>query len=249
MTNLKNKKVVITGAASGIGAAIAKAFAKEGCKLVLADIHQDNLQHIQKECSNDYAEVKTIGVDISTEEGAKAVIDTCIQEFGGIDILINNAGILTQAPCVDLTKQMWDEMIKIDLTSVYLTSKNALPHMISQRWGRIINISSQLGIKGGVELTHYCAAKAGVIGFTKALSLEVAPFNVLVNAIAPGPIATPLVDGISEEWKKHKAKELPLGRFGVPEEIAPTAILLASDPGGNLFVGQTLGPNSGDVMP
>ena len=113
----------------------------------------------------------------------------------------------------------------------------------------IINISSQLGIKGGVELTHYCAAKAGVIGFTKALSLEVAKHNVLVNAIAPGPIETPLVEGISQDWKNDKAKELPLRRFGTAEEVAPVAVLLASEPGGNLFVGQTLGPNSGDVMP
>ena len=113
----------------------------------------------------------------------------------------------------------------------------------------IINISSQLGIKGGVELTHYCAAKAGVIGFTKALSLEVAKHNVLVNAIAPGPIETPLVEGISQDWKNDKAKELPLRRFGTAEEVAPVAVLLASEPGGNLFVGQTLGPNSGDVKP
>lgn len=93
------------------------------------------------------------------------------------------------------------------------------------------------------------AAKAGVIGFTKSLALEMAPHNVLVNAIAPGPIATPMIDGISSDWKKAKAAELPLGRFGNPDEVAPAALLLASDPGGNLFVGQTLGPNSGDVMP
>lgn len=121
--------------------------------------------------------------------------------------------------------------------------------MRHQKWGRIINISSQLGIKGGIGLSHYSAAKAGVIGLTKSLALELAPDNVLVNSIAPGPIETPLVDGISESWKAAKRAELPLGRFGRPEEVAPAAILLASDPGGNLFVGQTLGPNSGDVMP
>jgi 3-oxoacyl-[acyl-carrier protein] reductase len=121
--------------------------------------------------------------------------------------------------------------------------------MRAQRWGRIITISSQLGIKGGVGLAHYSAAKAGVLGFTKSLALEVAADNVLVNAIAPGPIETPLVEGTSAEWKRAKRAELPLGRFGTPEEVAPSALLLASDPGGNLFVGQTLGPNSGDVMP
>jgi 3-oxoacyl-[acyl-carrier protein] reductase len=121
--------------------------------------------------------------------------------------------------------------------------------MRQQKWGRIINIASQLAIKGGTGLSHYSAAKAGVVGLTKALALETAGDNVLVNSIAPGPIETPLVDGISEDWKAAKRAELPLGRFGKPAEVAPTALLLASDPGGNLFVGQTLGPNSGDVMP
>jgi 3-oxoacyl-[acyl-carrier protein] reductase len=121
--------------------------------------------------------------------------------------------------------------------------------MIRGGGGRVINIASQLGIKGGRGLAHYSAAKAGVIGLTKALALEVADRGVLVNAIAPGPIDTPMVAGISAEWKTAKRAELPLGRFGVPSEVAPTAVLLASDPGGNLYVGQTLGPNSGDVMP
>jgi 3-oxoacyl-[acyl-carrier protein] reductase len=121
--------------------------------------------------------------------------------------------------------------------------------MRQRKWGRIINIASQLAIKGGVGLTHYSAAKAGVVGLSKALALETAADNVLVNCIAPGPIETPLVEGISETWKTAKRAELPLGRFGTPAEVAPTALLLASDPGGNLFVGQTLGPNSGDVMP
>src|SRR5919205_468139 len=122
-------------------------------------------------------------------------------------------------------------------------------HMFERCGGRFINIASQLGSKGGRGLTHYSAAKAGVIGLTKALALEVAEHGVLVNAIAPGPIHTGMVEGITEDWKRAKQAELPLGRFGVPEEVAPTAVLLASDPGGNLYVGQVLGPNSGDVMP
>ncbi|UZJ57759.1 SDR family oxidoreductase [Pseudomonas sp. KU26590] len=246
---LVNKRAVITGAGSGIGAAIARAYAEQGARLVLADRDAITLGQTAQHCRELGAEVVESVADVGTVEGAQASVDACVERFGGIDILVNNAGMLTQARCVDLTLDMWNDMLRVDLTSVFIASQRALPHMLAQRWGRIINVASQLGIKGGAELTHYAAAKAGVIGFTKSLALEVAKDNVLVNAIAPGPIETPLVAGISSAWKTAKAAELPLGRFGRAEEVAPVAVLLASEPGGNLFVGQTLGPNSGDVMP
>lgn len=246
---LDNKRAVITGAGSGIGAAIARAYAEQGARLVLADRDAVTLATTAQRCRELGVEVVESVADVGTVDGAQASVDACVQHFGGIDILVNNAGMLTQARCVDLTLDMWNDMLRVDLTSVFIASQRALPHMLAQRWGRIINVASQLGIKGGAELTHYAAAKAGVIGFSKSLALEVAKDNVLVNAIAPGPIETPLVSGISSAWKTAKAAELPLGRFGLAEEVAPVAVLLASEPGGNLFVGQTLGPNSGDVMP
>lgn len=249
MKTLKECRVVITGAANGIGAAMALEFAKHGSTLLLSDLNESKLLDVQQECLKLTDRVEILVVDIGSVEGANSVVDACVERFQGIDVLINNAGILTQAPLSELTYEMWEQMIRIDLTSIFLTTKRALPYMTQQKWGRIINVASQLGIKGGVELSHYCAAKAGVIGFSKSVAQEVAKDNVLVNCIAPGPVFTSLVAGISDEWKREKAKELPLGRFGTPEEVAPTAILLASDPGGNLFVGQTLGPNSGDVMP
>ncbi|UFH51047.1 SDR family NAD(P)-dependent oxidoreductase [Pseudomonas sp. KNUC1026] len=249
MQALQQRRAVITGAASGIGAAIALAYAAAGARLVLCDRDAARLAEVAERCRElGVAVYESVG-DVGTREGAQAGVDACVQAYGGIDILVNNAGMLTQAPCVDLTQQMWDDMLRVDLTSVFIASQRALPHMLAQRWGRIINVASQLGIKGGAELCHYAAAKAGVIGFTKSLALEVSGQNVLVNAIAPGPIETALVDGISQAWKTAKAKELPLGRFGRAEEVAPVAVLLASEPGGNLFVGQRLGPNSGDVMP
>ncbi|WP_407314934.1 SDR family NAD(P)-dependent oxidoreductase [Pseudomonas sp. nanlin1] len=246
---LENRRAVITGAGSGIGAAIALAYSQAGARLVLADRDGPSLQRSAAQCRALGAEVYECVADVGTREGAQASVDLCIATFGSIDILVNNAGMLTQARCVDLTQAMWDDMLRVDLTSVFIASQRALPAMLGQRWGRIINVASQLGIKGGAELTHYAAAKAGVIGFTKSLALEVSKDNVLVNAIAPGPISTTLVEGLSADWKKAKAAELPLGRFGLAEEVAPVAVLLASEPGGNLFVGQTLGPNSGDVMP
>lgn len=249
MQYLHNRRAVITGAGSGIGAAIARAYAVAGARLLLADRDPGRLAESAQACRELGAEVVECLADVGSVEGAQAGVDACVEHFGGIDILVNNAGMLTQARCVDLSIEMWNDMLRVDLTSVFVASQRALPHMLAQRWGRIINVASQLGIKGGAELTHYAAAKAGVIGFTKSLALEVAKDNVLVNAIAPGPIETPLVAGISSAWKTAKAAELPLGRFGLADEVAPTAVLLASEPGGNLFVGQTLGPNSGDVMP
>jgi 3-oxoacyl-[acyl-carrier protein] reductase len=247
--SLTGRRAVVTGAASGIGAAIARAYAEAGARLVLADLNADRLAAQADACRALGVEVETVRADVGDESGANAVVDHCIAAFGGVDILVNNAGMLTQARCTALSTQMWDEMMRVDLRSVFLCARRALPSMIAQRWGRVINIASQLGIKGGAELCHYAAAKAGVIGFTKSLAIEVASDNVLVNAIAPGPIETPMVDGISDTWKTAKSAELPLRRFGRAEEVAPSAVLLASDPGGNLFVGQTLGPNSGDVMP
>lgn len=246
---LEQKRAVITGAASGIGLAIASLFAREGARLVLTDRHADNLQNAVAACRERGAECIGVVADVGQVTGAQSGVDACVEQFGGIDILVNNAGMLSQARCTDISLEMWDEMMAVDLRSVFLASQRALPWMLAQKWGRIINVASQLGIKGGAELCHYAAAKAGVIGFTKSLALEVSAQNVLVNAIAPGPIETPLIEGLNSEWKKAKAAELPLGRFGRAEEIAPVALLLASEPGGNLFVGQTLGPNSGDVMP
>lgn len=228
------RSVVVTGGASGIGAAIAAEFRLNGYRVAVLD----------RTPSPD-----TITVDVGDEASVAQAFRVARQELGAIDVLVNSAGLLTESPLEDMSLAMWMETITVDLTGVFLCSREVVKEMRANKWGRIINISSQLGIKGGTGLAHYSAAKAGVIGMSKALALEVAADNVLVNCIAPGPIETPLVDGISEEWKAAKRRGLPLGRFGTPGEVAPTALLLASDPGGNLFVGQTLGPNSGDVMP
>jgi 3-oxoacyl-[acyl-carrier protein] reductase len=246
---LSGQTAIVTGAASGIGAAIADAYAAEGANLLLADRDADRLAAAVERHTAAGTRAAGVVVDVTDADQTKAMVEQCLAEFGRIDILVNCAGMLTEAPLVEMPVEMWDDMIAVDLRSVFLCCRWAVPHMVAQGSGRVINVASQLGIKGGEGLVHYSAAKAGVIGLTKALAREVAPHGVLVNAIAPGPVFTPLVDGISEDWKAAKQAELPLGRFGIPAEVAPTAVLLASDPGGNLYVGQTLGPNSGDVMP
>jgi 3-oxoacyl-[acyl-carrier protein] reductase len=230
----EGRAVVVTGGGSGIGKAIAEAFTANGDRVAVLDRS---------------GAAGSIAVDVSDEASVKAAFAAARARLGSIDILVNSAGLLTESPLEEMTLAMWNETIAVDLTGVFLCCREVVGQMRQQKWGRIINIASQLAIKGGTGLSHYSAAKAGVVGLTKALALETAGDNVLVNSIAPGPIETPLVDGISEDWKAAKRAGLPLLRFGQPAEVAPTALLLASDPGGNLYVGQTLGPNSGDVMP
>jgi 3-oxoacyl-[acyl-carrier protein] reductase len=188
-------------------------------------------------------------VDATDEQQVADTVAEAAAVLGRIDILVTSHGILTQSPLVQMPLAQWRETLDVDLASVFLLNRAVLPGMLAAGDGRIINVASQLGIKGGASLAHYAAAKAGVIAMSKSLALEVSSQGVLVNAIAPGPIETPLLDGIEEDWKVAKRAELPLGRFGTADEVAPTAVLLASNPGGNLFVGQVLGPNSGDVMP
>jgi 3-oxoacyl-[acyl-carrier protein] reductase len=242
---LTGRAALVTGGASGIGRAIAEAFLAEGADVVVLDKDES----AAADAARSMGAAAGFGGDVADEQQVEQAVARAAEALGRIDVLANCAGVLTQANLVEMSLAQWQQTIDVDLTGVFLTCRHVVPEMCERGFGRVINIASQLAIKGGTSLTHYCAAKAGVIGLTKALALEVARRGVLVNAIAPGPIETPLVEGISEDWKRAKRAELPLGRFGTPNEVAPTAVLLASSPDGDLYVGQTLGPNSGDVMP
>lgn len=247
---LRGRTALVTGAASGIGAAIAEAYAAAGARLCLVDRSVgDSLNRVVARCADHGVDVVGIQADVAVERDVENMFAAANERVGDVEILVNNAGILTECRVVDMSSDLFDDMIAVDLRSVFLCTRTALPAMISRRFGRIINISSQLGQKGGPGLAHYSAAKAGVIGFTRAVAREVGGTGVTVNCIAPGPIETSLGAGLSTEWAESLLAGLPLRRFGKPEEVAPTAVLLASDPGGNLYTGQTLGPNSGDVMP
>ncbi|MEN4478631.1 SDR family NAD(P)-dependent oxidoreductase [Mycolicibacterium cosmeticum] len=241
---LSGRTAVVTGAASGIGRGIAAHYLAAGARVILAD-RDAAVGAVAAELGADAGLV----LDATDEDQVAAVIAAAEEALGRIDILVTSHGILTQSPLADMPLAQWQETLHIDLTSVFLLNRAVLAGMLARGGGRIVNVASQLAIKGGASLAHYAAAKAGVIAMTKSLALEVSSRGVLVNAIAPGPIETPLLAGIDDDWKATKRSDLPLGRFGTPDEVAPTAVLLGSDPGGNLFVGQVLGPNSGDVMP
>lgn len=245
MNVLDGKRALIVGAAGGIGSAIARAFAMAGATLIVADHAVDRLAAVAAECGEAGVPAEAAFVDLRSEESVRALAESA----GSVDVLVNSAGVLHEAPLAQISTGDFDRIIEVALRGVFLTCRELAPGMAARGSGRIINIASQLGITGGARLSHYAAAKAGVIGFTKSLALELAPQGVLVNAIAPGPIDTAMTASITGEWRSDKLKQLPLRRFGLPDEVAPTALLLASDPGGNLYVGQTLGPNSGDVMP
>lgn len=246
---LGGRTALVTGAASGIGAAIAEAFAAAGADLCLADRSQGpGIEDVARRCADAGAKVVTVRADVSIEADVARMFEVARDGLGSVEILVNNAGIVTEGAVRDMPTELWDQMMAVNLRSVFLCCRAAVPSMVESGFGRIINIASQVGQRGGAGLAHYAAAKAGVVGFTKSLARELGSSGVTANCIAPGPIETALGGNLSEEWKSSLKAGLPLGRFGLPDEVAPTAVLLAGDPGGNIYTGQTLGPNSGDVM-
>lgn len=233
---------IVTGGGSGIGQAIARRLAADGYNVLVNDFRLEAAEAVAAEIGGVAA-----GGDVSVEADVAAMVARAEEVFGPVTHLVNNAGHIHQARFTELTVQDFDRMIAVHLRGTFLCTQAVLKGMLARGEGVIVNIASQLGQIGGVDLVHYSAAKAGIIGLTKALAREVSSQGVRVNAVAPGPINTPLVRSLSSDWQRAKAEQLPLGRFGEPEEVASTVAFLCS-PAASLFVGQTLGPNSGDVM-
>lgn len=235
---------IVTGAASGIGRAIARRLAASGARVLIADRDETRAARLAAELGET---ARAQAVDVSDPEGVDAMVAACRQAFGKCTLLVNNAGFVQQGGFETLSVADWDRMIAVHLRGTFLCTRAVIGPMLAAGEGVIINLASQLGQIGGIDLCHYAAAKAGIIGLTKSLAREVSARGVRVNAVAPGPIATDLVMALSEDWRRHKTAELPLGRFGQPEDVAETVAFLAS-PAAQIYVGQTLGPNSGDVM-
>jgi 3-oxoacyl-[acyl-carrier protein] reductase len=241
------KTAIVTGSGSGIGRAVALRLAGDGYGVTVNDIVLDQAASVAAQIRSDGGEAIAIGGDVSLEDDVSAIVAACRKAFGDPTHLISNAGHVHQARFTELTPKDFDRMIAVHLRGAFLMTRAVLPAMLARNTGVIVYTASQLGQIGGVELVHYSAAKAAIIGLTKSLAREVSAQGVRVNAVAPGPINTPLVRALSPEWRKAKAAELPLGRFGEPEEVAAAIAFLCSDQA-SLFVGQTIGPNSGDVM-
>ena len=227
---LSNRAALITGAASGIGREIAVAFAREGASIALFDLSSDviNVEHELKALGT--SALSIIGDAKDKNDVVKAVNET-VSEFGKIDILVNNVGIYPVKPFLEMSEDEWDLVMNTNLKSTFLFTRFVAPYMVKQRYGRIINIASIAGtIVGFANAVHYSTSKAAILGFTRALALELAPYNITVNAIAPGYVETPgIMKIIDKELYERIRRATPIGRWGRPRDIAYLALFLASD--------------------
>ena len=240
------KTVLITGAAKGIGAAIVEEFAKEGYQVILHYNTSEQKARILKEkLTNNGQNVEIYKADLTKKTEVEKMVETIICKYGKIDVLVNNAGISQIKPFAEIEEENWDNMIDTNLKSVYLTTKAVINNMIMNQKGSIINISSIWGVTGGSCEVHYSAAKAGIIGFTKALAKEMALSNIKVNAIAPGIIETDMNHELTKEDLVELKKEIPLHRVGTPKEIAKAVKWLAES---EYITGQVIRIDGGWLM-
>lgn len=240
---IKNNTTIITGSSRGIGRAIALELAKKGARIVINYISHRKEAYDVYNCVKDMGnESLVLKADISNFLQAKTMVEKAIDTFGTVDILINNAGIIMDKTIRKMSKQEWRRVIDVDLSGVFNCTRNVIGHMIERHKGKIINIASFVGQAGNIGQTNYAAAKAGVIGFTKALAKEVARYGITVNAIAPGFIETDMLSALSPEIRTRLLKQIPLGRFGKPEEVAQVAILLIEN---DFITGSVINVNGG----
>lgn len=227
---LNGRVALVTGASRGIGKATALALARAGANVVV------NCVSRLAEAEAVVAEIEALGqkaaayrADVSQVEEAQALVDFTLATFGRLDILVNNAGITRDSLLLRMRDEDWDAVLGVNLRGTFNCTRAAARPMVKARWGRIINISSVIGLTGNVGQANYAAAKAGIIGFTKAVARELGSRNITVNAVAPGYIVTEMTGGLPEEIKERLRERIALGRFGVPEEVADVVVFLASE--------------------
>ena len=241
---LKDKVALVTGAGSGIGRACALWLAEEGAEVAIADLNLPAAEQGAQEVRGKGRRALAVRADVADSDQVADLAQQIIRQFGRVDILVNNAGRAQPKPFTELTEADWDRMIDVHLKGTFNCTKAVIEGMISHRWGRIISIASTAGLTGTPNHIHYSAAKAGIIGFTKALAKDMAPFGITLNAVAPGIIETPILSGVPEDLKQLYISRTPVGRMGRPEDIAAVVTFLATDDAG-FITGQVISPNGG----
>ena len=245
---LEKKVAIITGAAGGIGTAITELFAKEGAVLVPVDLNEQRLKELAEKLKKEKVEVEYFAIDVSNEQQAKRVVNSTLEKFGKIDILVNGAAICKMIPILDIEADDWDRIMAVNLRSVFLFSKEVFRHMKERKYGKIISLASAAGKIGGLAAgAHYSASKAGVMCFTKSLALQAGTFKINVNCVCPGPTKTEMTDAWGEETNKDFAAKIPFKEYGQPEDIAQAILFLASDRS-RYITGEILDVNGGLVM-
>lgn len=247
---LENKVALVTGASRGIGAGIARKLAAEGADIVINYVGEANLadaQALQKELEALGRRVLLVDANVADFNAAAAMVDEAVAKLGRIDILVNNAGINRDTLLLRMKEEDWDAVLAVDLKGVFNVTKAAVKYMMKQRYGRIISISSVVGVAGNAGQVNYAAAKAGVIGLTKSVAKEVASRNITANAIAPGFIRTPMTAKMPEAAVEAALKTIPLGRMGEAEDIAKAVVFLASEDA-DYITGQILHVDGGMLM-
>jgi 3-oxoacyl-[acyl-carrier protein] reductase len=244
MFSLKDKVALVTGASQGIGRATARALAEAGAKVAAAARNADKLASLVAEIEAAGGEALAVPMDVADAAQVKAGFQTLLAKFGRLDILVNNAAITRDTLALRMKLEDWDAVLRTNLTGAHLCTQQALGAMLKQRSGRIINITSVVAETGNAGQANYVASKAGLIGLTRAIAVEVASRSITVNAVAPGFISTPMTDPLPDELKEKMKSLIPLGRFGADRDVAAAVVFLASDEAGYI-TGQVLGVNGG----
>nr|WP_300005130.1 3-oxoacyl-[acyl-carrier-protein] reductase [Tissierella sp.] len=246
--SLKGKTALVTGASRGIGREIALKLAEEGADIAFFySSNEEKAQETVKELEAKGVRVMALKLDVSKSEQVNEAVKTVEEEFKAIDILVNNAGITRDNLLIRMSEEDWEDVMDINLKGAFLTTKAVARKMMKTRYGKIINISSIVGVKGNIGQGNYSASKAGLIGFTKSMAQELASRGIRVNAIAPGFIETDMTDVLKDELKTEMLKNIPLGHLGKPEDIANLVVFLASSKG-DYITGQVINIDGGMVM-